>query len=178
MQTIRKLILAIFAVAIEGLLLPAGCAHAQQFNAKLSEFEETLLTILRPATGALTLYLDIPSSTITYKLSYSALSSPPTQAHIHFGEPGISGFVIAFLCTNMNNVPAGIPPAPACPSPPASISGTLTGANILSGSAQGVPANDFSALVTILTSGAVYGNVDSILHPSGEIRGPLQSQNQ
>jgi hypothetical protein len=163
-------------IALAMVLLPAGYADAQQFNANLIGFKETPLTILTPATGRLTLNLNIPWSTITYQLSYSGLSSPPTQAHIHFGEPGISGGVIAFLCTNMAP-PAGIPPPQACPSPPASISGTLTAADIIPLPAQGV-TRDFSALVTILTSGTAYGNVHSLLHPSGEIRGPIQSQNQ
>src|SRR5918999_3976867 len=64
---------------------------------------------------------------IDYELSYEDLSGPVQQAHIHFGQRSVNGGISVFLCTNLGNGPAGTQP---CPPAPATITGTITAADV------------------------------------------------
>ena len=91
--------------------LSGGFAQAQEFGAKLNGFEE--LGALNAETGAIrsngqgTLDLDVDKNQATYTLTYSGLSAPVTQAHIHFGKIHVPGGVMVFFCTNLGNGPPG-----------------------------------------------------------------------
>jgi hypothetical protein len=93
-----------------------------------------------------------------------------TQAHIHFGSPSQTGGISVFLCTNLGNGPAG---TQACPPAPATISGTITPADVIGPAAQGITAGQFAELIEAIRSGATYVNVHSSLYPGGEIRAQL-----
>ena len=64
-------------------------------------------------------------SMIRYTLRYRKLERKVQQSHIHFGQEGVNGGIVVFLCSNLGNGPAGTPP---CPDPPATVTGTVTGA--------------------------------------------------
>jgi hypothetical protein len=175
---------------IEGLLLAAtvvafsvGHAQAQDFSARLTGFQELggaqndeTGAILSSGRGTLDLTLDTSASTITYTLTYSNVGMTPpgtgtvTQAHIHFGKEHVAGGIMVFLCTNMQNGPAG---TPACPENGGTVSGTITADHVLGIDKQNVSAGDFSALVRALTSHTAYGNVHTTAFPAGEIRGQI-----
>jgi hypothetical protein len=169
---------ASIALAFAMVLLPAGYTDAQQFNASLNGFAVVPVPVLTPATGTLTLNLDMASSSITYNLSYSHLISPPTFAAIHFAKPNpFPDLIIAFLCDNSHN-PLAPPGTPTCPPAPASIAGTLTGANVVGIPSQNIAAGDFSALAAVLASDTAEADVHSIKLSRGEIGGQIQSQGQ
>jgi CHRD domain len=123
--------------------------------------------------------IDVLNQTITYELSYQDLEAPPAQAHIHIGQRGVNGMITVFLCGNPPSVPAAeVPQPPACPPSPATVTGTLTAANIIGPAAQGIEptsstVNEFEELVEMLRSGRTYANVHSSKFPSGEIRGQV-----
>jgi hypothetical protein len=159
----------IMAAGVVALL--AGVAHAEEFSARLIGFNETPAAILTDASGTLRLDLDQNAQTATYTLTFSGLSAPVTQSHIHFGKIHVGGGVIVFLCgTTTNPGPAG---TPTCPQS-GSVSGTIKAANIIGPSAQGVAAGDFDGLVDALTSNTAYANVHSTNFPGGEIRGQVR----
>jgi CHRD domain-containing protein len=165
-------ILAAAVVAVSG-----SYAHAEEFAARLSGFNEIgplgageTGAILSDGTGTLRLHLDKGAGTIAYTLTYSGLVSV-TQAHIHFGKVHVAGGIIAFLCTNLGNGPAG---TPTCPASDGTVTGTITGADIVGPVAQNVSPGDFDALVDALTSNTAYGNVHTTKFPAGEIRGQLR----
>jgi hypothetical protein len=117
--------------------------------------------------------VDYDLSTVKYAVLYFKLESHVTQAHIHFGTPGVNGAIMVFLCSNLPGKPAGVQ---ACPNEPGlnSISGTLTAADVVPGAAaQGVNPGDFEAFSTALSSASAYVNVHTEGFPAGEIRGPL-----
>jgi hypothetical protein len=164
-----------FAMAV----LPTGYARAQNFSASLNGFEELgplpgptaaeTGAIFTAATG--TLKLTLGSSSIRYELSYtSGFTSGITQAHIHFGKEHVPGGIIAFLCTNLGNGPAG---TPLCPTPPVTVTGTLTGASVVGPAAQNIHAGNFEGLVAALLSNTAYGNIHTANFPAGEIRGQI-----
>ena len=167
------------ALVIGVVVLCNSYAHADEFSANLSGFEEIgplgageTGAILSAATGTLRLHLDKRSDSIGYTLTYtSGLSSLVQQAHIHFGKKHVAGGIMAFLCTNLGNGPAG---TPACPTVSGTVSGTIDAASIVGPAAQNVSPGDFDAIVDALTSNTDYVNVHTVKFPSGEIRGQIK----
>jgi hypothetical protein len=118
----------------------------------------------------------LDNSTIEYTLSYTGLEGAVQQAHIHFGQLSVNGGISVFLCTNLGNGSAGTQP---CPASPATITGTITAADVSSTPAaagavtQGIAAGEFAELVAAIRAGATYANVHSTRWPGGEIRAQL-----
>lgn len=167
----RKMIGALCAAGY----LCTGLASAENgsgrnLSANLTGLNEVPLAILSPGSGQLDVFINEGAGTIQYTLSYSGLTSPVTQAHIHFGKKHAAGGIIAFLCSNLGNGPAG---TPSCPELEGTVSGTITSEGVVAQAPQNVSAGDFSALVTALTTRTGYGNVHSTRFPAGEIRGQL-----
>ena len=161
------------ALAAIGLTVTVATADegSTSFATRMDGFNEVGNTgpILTNGTG--TLHLTIQGDSATYTETFSNLSSPVTQSHIHFGERGVSAGVVVFLCTNLGNGPAG---TPACPAGGGTVTGTLTAASIVGPAGQNVAAGvDFQQLVRILRAGDGYVNVHTTKFPVGELRGQV-----
>ena len=152
-------------------MLLGSSANAVEFSAKLVGFEEVPAAIFSQGSGRLDLQLNKNARTITFKLTFSGLSAPVTQSHIHFGKRHVAGGVTVFFCTNLSNGPAG---TQACPAGGGTVTGTVVGANVLAIAAQAMPAADFDALVTLLQTDTAYANVHTTNFPAGEIRGQIR----
>jgi len=170
MNTART-VKTVLATVVAGL--SGSYAHAQEFSTKLSGFNEVPAAIFSPATGTLDLTLDQQAGTLDYTLSYSNLSTPVTQAHIHFGKEHVTGGVLVFFCSNLTNPPPG---TPACPENGGTVSGTVAANGVVGIEQQNVTAGDFNALVAALTSQTGYANVHTTKFPAGEIRGEIRSE--
>jgi CHRD domain len=117
----------------------------------------------------------IEDDKVTFKLSYE-LEGPvaPTQAHIHLGQRTANGGVMVFLCGG---------PRPACPASPATVEGTITGADIIALGTQQIPGGAvdptgaFNEFVSALRNGTTYANVHTPTSPGGEIRGQVRVDN-
>ena len=157
----------------------AVCAAADNdtVTTRLIGYQETPQTINSAASGEFKATIHGDGTAIDYELTYRDLSSSPTQAHIHFGRPGLSGGVVLFLCTNLTP-PAGVPTPQACPAPPATLTGTLTAANVIPLPTQGIDAGaaGFAEMLKAIRANAAYANVHTPLHPGGEIRGRLSQE--
>jgi hypothetical protein len=136
---------------------------------RLSGYQEDPLTLSTSGSGAFQAQLQAKDQKITYELSYSDLEGDVTQAHIHLGVPAQSGGIIAFLCTNVGGPPGAQP----CPPAPATISGTITPADVIGPAAQGIAAGEFGELAAAIRGGVTYVNVHSTKYPGGEIRAQL-----
>ena len=167
------------AVGLANLSL--GPALAQDYKARLNGFNELGAlnaetgAILTNGTGKLMLDVDPKSHTASYSLTYSGLTSPVLQAHLHFGKVHVPGGIYAFLCTNLSNGPAG---TPACPSASGTVTGTLTAGSIVAVTGQNITAGDFNALLQALSSNTTYANVHTNNFKAGEIRGQVQLANE
>jgi hypothetical protein len=90
-------VLASVTLTAAPLMLLGANASATEFSAKFSGFEEVgplnneTGAIFSSGTGSLDLNLDRSARTITFKLTFSGLSAPVTQAHIHFGKRHVPG---------------------------------------------------------------------------------------
>ncbi|HEX6722584.1 MAG TPA: CHRD domain-containing protein [Burkholderiaceae bacterium] len=155
-----------------GLLVAAGAALAtgpRVLRADLSGDEE-VPAVFTTGKGDLRLLVYPGRNTIAYELTYSGLTAPVTQAHIHFGQPAVNGAISAFLCTNLGNGPTGTQPCPNS----GTISGVITADQVVaSAAAQGIAAGDIDALIDVLREQLTYVNVHSTRFPGGEIRGQI-----
>src|SRR5262249_8695357 len=126
-----------------------GHDHGSVFTASLIGHKET------PAVhtnGAGNLILTINSdNTMSFTLTYSGLNSNAVQAHVHFGQPNVGGGIGFFLCG---------PAAPAkqtCPagtgSTTATVTGTISAADILTVTGQGINAGDLAGMVLEIRDG-------------------------
>ena len=102
------------------LAISIGGAEAQdqQLMIKLTGFEQ-VPAILSNGTGTFQANL---SASPAFTLTYFNLSSTVTMAHIHFGQRGVNGDVVVWLCGGGGK--------PACPVTGA-VTGTITAADVL-----------------------------------------------
>jgi hypothetical protein len=118
----------------------------------------------------------IRSDRIEYTLRYEDLEGAVTQAHIHIGQELANGGISVWLCGNPTTGPPPITPpmgTQLCPPSPATISGTITAANVVGPAGQGIAAGEFDEFVEAIDDGFTYANVHSSLAPGGEIRAQL-----
>ncbi|MET0534376.1 MAG: CHRD domain-containing protein [Steroidobacter sp.] len=154
--------------------------HNRRFSAELKPSEEVPALSSPAARGWFRATIDDENQTISYELSYDGLQAPPAQAHIHIGQRRVNGGISVFLCGNPPTVPAPtVPQPPACPAAPATVTGTLTPANIVGPTPQGIDptsetVNEFAELVALLRQELAYVNVHSPRFPGGEIRGQVR----
>ncbi len=168
----------ILASALLTMVVAPVAANKEEETVKtqLVGYQETPLTINSPGTGEFKAKVRQEGTAIDYELTYRDLSSAVTQSHIHFGRPAITGGIVLFLCTNLTP-PANVPTPQACPAAPASITGTLTSADVIAVPAQGIEPGSagFAEMLQAIQAGAAYVNVHTSAHPSGEVRGRLRS---
>ena len=136
--------------------------------------------VISDGTGEFTAVLDIDS--IPFQLTYDvgAEGSAPDQAHLHIANPGNNGGIVVFLCSNLGNTPVGAQVRPCPTSPPGLVEGEILAADVLA-VAEGEPpaaipiigAGDLEGLKLLMQQGAVYANVHTPAHATGEIRAQL-----
>jgi hypothetical protein len=175
MKSLRlKLALGVTVLGIAGVTTAAIAHDRSRLSANLTGYEE-VPTLSTQGVGAFQASINRGKDEIRYTLSYrgpfdaNPAGGTVTQAHIHLGAPAINGGISAFLCSNLNNGPAG---TPACPAE-GSVSGTITPAQVIGPAAQGIAPAEFAELVRALRAGAAYANVHTTTFAGGEIRGQI-----
>jgi CHRD domain-containing protein len=169
----RRTTQAVLAGVIAILLVAAGVTAAgadrrggdDEFEARLSGYEETPETISTGASGRFSADVDRRDEEIDYRLSYSGLEGNVLFAHIHFGRKATGGGVSAFLCGGGGK--------PACPQE-GTVEGTIVPADVVGPADQGIAPGEFEELVRAMQVEATYANVHSSMWPSGEIRGQIR----
>jgi hypothetical protein len=174
------------ALGISLTLLALGVTAGDNRHRTIRVFAELLPanevpSVSSVAHGRFKATIDRENQTISYEVSYEGLEAPTTQAHIHFGQRHTIGGISVFLCGNPPAVPAAtFPQPPACPESPATVTGTLTAANIVGPNGQGIApsqngVNEFDELVEAILNGDTYANVHSSKFPAGEVRGQVRT---
>jgi hypothetical protein len=166
----RIFIFVVFAVAA---LMLAGLAiadpHGRNFRANLDSYHETSLSLSTSGTGSFRARLNHEGDQLTYELQYSGLEGGNVLfAHVHLGQIGTTGGVMFFLCGGGGR--------PACPNPPATVTGTVTASDVIGPSGQGVAPGEFEEAIDAMRDGAAYANVHTTVYPSGEIRGQINEE--
>jgi hypothetical protein len=157
------------ALAAAGTVAVAG--GGDNIRERLTGYEEDPLVLSTTGNGMFKAHVNEGQQTIDYRLRYADLEAAVQQAHIHFGGPRQSGGISVFLCTNLNNGPAG---TQACPPAPATVTGTIRPADVIGPAGQGIAAGEFTELVDAIRNGVTYVNVHSEKYTGGEIRAQLE----
>ena len=163
---------AVIAVLALTVVATSADEGSLSLRAKLTGFQESPPK-LSPSTGSFE--ATVLGSTLSYKLTYSKLSSPAVMAHLHFAQPAVNGGIFLWLCGSATAPgPAG---TPTCPPDGGTVSRSgITAADIQAVSTQNLSAGDFAGALTIIKNGEAYANVHTTLYPAGEIRGFVKSQ--
>jgi CHRD domain-containing protein len=130
-------------------------------RATLTGYEETPAISTR---GHGDFRVEIKNNSISYRLSYSGLEGTAQVAHIHLGQRGVAGGVVAFLCGGGGK--------PACPSS-GTVTGTITAGDVQALPAQGIAAGEIQEVIRAMRAGVTYANVHSTTFSGGEIRGQI-----
>ena len=149
-------------VLFASLALPT-LAAADDFKIRLRGAEE-VPPISTKAKGRV--ILDIDEDKIEFVLSYEGIEGAPTMAHIHFGQRDANGGVSVFFCGGGGK--------PACLESPGVVEGTITAADVIGPTGQGIAAGELDELIDAIEHGLTYANVHSAKFPSGEIRGQIR----
>jgi hypothetical protein len=164
-MTQRTIAAIVTTLALLALLGPPALSGADEvFIAKLSGFQE-VPALSTSGRGTFTARLNDDETTLAFELTYLDLEAPVTVAHIHLGQFGVAGSVVAFLCGGGGK--------PACPAPPAFVTGTVDADDVIGPEAQGISVGEFAEVLRALRRGVTYANVHSETFPAGEIRGQI-----
>lgn len=144
--------------------VPAAYSRTERFSARLSGAEE-VPPINTEGTGSFR--MTIQPDAITFRLTFSDLSSPLMAAHLHFGQENVSGGVMIWICGGGGQ--------PACPAATeGEITGTITAANVTGPAAQGIAAGDLDSALEAVRDRLSYINLHTGNFGGGEIRGQLR----
>src|SRR4029078_6090687 len=140
------------SIVVIALVSATGIVLAQGGFKKISEiltgYEETPSAVSTTGNGTFNARISNDESRVDWTLTYNDLEGAVQQSHIHFGQKGVTGPISVFLCTNLGNGPAGTQP---CPAPPATISGTITAADVTNlANERGISAGEFDELLAAI----------------------------
>ena len=179
MDVVRKLAVAAAVAGVAGFTAAAVAGdHRRDFKTDLTGFEE-VPSVSTTGGGQVNAAVNRAGTAISYTLRYDHLEGAVHQSHIHFGQEGVNGGIVVFLCSNLGNGPADTPP---CPPPPATVTGVLTADDVSAVPAsagavtQGIGPGEFDELVRAMRAGVTYANVHSDRWPGGEIRGQFDRE--
>ena len=157
-----------------------------RFSARLSGYNEVHFIPAPPAlrgaistqaSGTFRAVIDDRGEMIHYELRFEGLEADVTQSHIHFGQRHTVGGIVVWLCqTAGTQAPAAVASVtPQCGGPRANtVTGTITPAQVLTATGQGIDTGEFDEVVRAIRAGAAYANVHSITFGPGEIRGQIR----
>jgi CHRD domain len=163
------------AAAALGLLATATLADdsksRERIEARLKGFAE-VPAVSSAASGRFKARIDTASQTLSFELSYSGLEDAVRMAHIHFGQHGVNGGIMVWLCQTAA-FPSPVASTPTCPQS-GTVSGVVSAADVVGPAGQGIAAAEFAEMARAIKSGVAYANVHSNKFPGGEIRGQLR----
>src|SRR3954454_16148390 len=140
--------------------------------------ESAPAAISTTATGTFTATIDDDAQVINFEETYSGLSTPATQSHIHFGNRAQNGGVSAFLCGPQPQAGNKAVCPPGTGSDTVTVTGTITPADVVGPTGQGIAPGEWQKLVDALRAGVAYANVHSTKFPAGEIRAQINDEDQ
>jgi hypothetical protein len=162
----KKLLLALavllLALALPGTMAGASVSEPRDFRADMTGNEE-VPPVKTEGSGEFTLQISEDGMSITYQLSVEDLTSNILQAHIHLGQRGANGPVVAFL---FDARPNGVP------GDSLEVEGVITAAKLV-GPLQGHKLSD---LIAAIRNGNAYANVHTKINQGGEVRGQIVSE--
>ena len=156
----------VVAAAVAIMLGDRAFAQAgQTIQGGLSGFQEVPV-ISTTGTGSFVGVIVTGDTAINYQLNYSNTQGTVSMAHIHIGQAGVNGGIVAFLCGGGGK--------PACP-PTGPVTGTIAAADIQAVPSQGIAAGELAEVLAAIRAGVTYANVHTSTFGGGEIRGRIRA---
>lgn len=178
MKRISIAICALIFIAFSTIALTDNFKNIRELLTGLEEVP----ALSTPGNGEFKATISNDEKIIYYELFYRDLESTVQQAHIHIGNVSINGGISVFLCSNLGNGPAGTKP---CPPAPATITGTITAADVspnipatAAARAQGLDTGEMAELIRAIRAGGTYVNVHTTVRAGGEIRSQIRDHHQ
>ena len=169
----RQTLAIVAAVTLAGVVGAAQSdGQANHFSTKLESYQE-VPAVSSPGVGTFKAHIDDNAQTISWELEFEGLDGDITMSHIHFGQPGVSGGVMIWICKTTQTAPAGTATCPAGKA--GQLSGTIAPADVAGPASQLVTSGEFDEAVAAIRAGMAYVNVHTTLVGSGEIRGQLRA---
>ena len=107
----------------------------------------------------------ISRESIAYTLNYSNLQGNVSAIQLQFGQPGVNGGIITFLCGGDGKA--------ACPTA-GTVTGSITPSDIRGPAEQGIAGAGWMDVLTAIGASMIYVNISSDKFPAGEIRGQIR----
>ncbi len=150
-RALTLIVAALSVVALVGAPTSAAKRRPPGFIAILIGFDE-VPSVSTAAEGEFRgrLVKSEQGTTITYKLTYENIQNA-AAAHLHLGQYGVNGGVIAFLCGGGDK--------PACPATGGTVSGVIDAADVTGPAAQGIAPGELLEAIRAMKFGVVYVNV-------------------
>jgi hypothetical protein len=163
--------MALLSFTLAGAPAVAG---AEVIFTRLSGFEE-VPAISTEGSGNFLASIDESGEegVISFALSYEDLKSDVLMAHIHLGQAGVNGGVIAWLCTTPEaplEAPEG---TPTCPQSGV-VTGTIRAADVVGPTDQALDPGEMEELIEAIRAEVTYVNVHTETFPGGEVRGQIK----
>lgn len=149
-----------------------------RLETRLNGFNE-VTSLSTPGTGSFRAMINAERTAISYVLTYDDTEDRVFMAHIHFGQEHTNGPISVWFCGGDGpvlpppSVPAGLP---LCPPGGTPLQGTITAADVIGPTGQGIAPGEFDELVRAILAGATYVNVHSEKYVPGEVRGQIESR--
>src|SRR5574341_119215 len=151
------------ACVLAVVLLVAGNARSDDkakdkgtlLHARLRGFQEVPSVSTR-AAGEFRATISRDEQSIDYELSYEGLQNTVSQAHIHFGQRGVVGSIVIWLCgTTTNPGPAGTQTCPQTVPENAPLTGKITASNVIAASttSQLILAGELAEVIAAIRGG-------------------------
>ena len=170
----RRLVTSIAVIALVSVCSVAFAQGFKRISEFLTGYEETPSAVSTTGNGTFRARISNDESRIDWELTYADLEGAVLQAHIHFGQRAVTGPISVWLCGNPSATINPPPGTQLCPAPPATISGTITAAEVTNGANdKGISAGELDELIDAIRAGATYVNVHSTRWPTGEIRSQI-----
>jgi hypothetical protein len=141
-------------------------SERRSFKAELKGFTE-VPSVSSTGSGEFRARVSQDDTSIEFELTYENLEGATTSAaHVHLGQKAVNGGVSFFLCGGGGR--------PACTPDSGTFTGTVTAADVIGPTAQGIAAGEIAEIIRGMRAGVTYANVHTDKHPGGEIRGQLR----
>jgi hypothetical protein len=168
-------------LAVAMLITLPTFVRAERIQARLIGYQE-VPSVSTPATGEFHARISADEQTIDYELTFSGLVGTVQQSHIHFGQRGVNGSIVVWLCqTATTPAPASVASlTPVCPQS-GTVTGTITAANVVTAgtASQQITAGELNEVIAAIRAGVAYANVHATpLNPGGEIRGQIRAADE
>jgi hypothetical protein len=178
----RITIVAVAVLAIGSSVLVSGDQGSRRFQEFLDGFQEAANPVSTIATGTFNATISKDETEIAYELTFSDLEGDVRQAHIHLGYPQNSGNIVLWLCQTAASPSPTPATTPQCTQNSNTgdlrngrVTGTLTAADVVAQTANGIAAGEFSEVVAMIRAGRSYVNVHSAKFAPGEIRSQINN---